>query len=100
MSSAPEADLTPAEIARICHPLKQKAAQVRFLRAMNLTVRLTADGAPLVNRRHYDEVCCGRAMADGEAEAKGPAANEAAPNLVGLHQWAAQRGRGRRGAKA
>lgn len=88
----PPADLTPDEIARICHPLKQRAAMVRFLRAMKLTVRLTPEGAPLVNRRHYDEVCCGRALANGEADRKGPAANDdSTPNLVALHDWRSKR---------
>ncbi|MES2415152.1 MAG: DUF4224 domain-containing protein [Pseudomonadota bacterium] len=49
-----DADLTDAEIENICRGLKQNAAKVRFLRNMNLTVRVAADGRPLVNRKHYD----------------------------------------------
>lgn len=49
-----DADLTDAEIENITRPLKQNAAKVRFLRNMGLTVRVAADGRPLVNRKHYD----------------------------------------------
>ena len=44
------------EIAAICYPLVQKAAQVRFLRSLGLKVDRGADGRPLVNRAHYDQV--------------------------------------------
>jgi hypothetical protein len=59
MTEAPNAsaDLTDAEIDRICDGLKQSAAKVRYLReVLNLEVRRTPSGRPLVNRKHYDAV--------------------------------------------
>lgn len=49
-------DLTQAELDRICEPLKQGAAQVRYLRSLGLVVARKPNGQALVNRRHYDEV--------------------------------------------
>jgi hypothetical protein len=40
--------LTDAEIAEICRPLKQPAAQVRFLQSLGVRVRRRPDGTPLV----------------------------------------------------
>ena len=48
-------DLTDEEIARICEPLTQAAAQARYLRSLGLVVARKPNGRPLVNRRHYDE---------------------------------------------
>lgn len=48
------ADLSDDEIANICKPLTQGAAQCRYLRSLGLTVRRRPDGRPLVNRAHYD----------------------------------------------
>lgn len=49
-------DLTDEEIAGICKPLTQPAAQVRYLKRLGLVVARKPNGKPLVNRRHYDEV--------------------------------------------
>lgn len=49
-------DLTQNEIASICHPLVQGAAQVRYLRSLGLKVDRRPDGKPLVNRAHYDAI--------------------------------------------
>jgi len=56
------ADLTEVEINAICDPLRQGAAQVRFLESLSplLIVRRRANGNPLVNRAHYNEVMSGR----------------------------------------
>jgi hypothetical protein len=54
-----KADLSDDEIAHICHPLTQGAAQCRYLRSLGLTVRRRPDGSPLVNRAHYDAVMGG-----------------------------------------
>lgn len=62
-----DADLSEEEIARITKGLKQKAAKVRFLQALGLTVRRKPDGSPLVNRKHYDAV-----MNPGEPSVKSP----------------------------
>lgn len=56
-------DLTQDEIDGICFPLKQKAAQVRYLRGLGLKVDRRPDGSALVNRKHYDEVRGGAAKA-------------------------------------
>lgn len=46
-------ELTQAEINDICRPLRQGAAQVRFLRSLGVTVDRRPDGTPLVNRDRY-----------------------------------------------
>lgn len=48
--------LTPEEIAGVCTPLKQAAAQARFLQSLGLTVRTKPNGAPLVMRPHLEDV--------------------------------------------
>ncbi len=53
-SSAP--DLTQAEIAEICSPLKQPAAQIRYLERLGVQVARRPDGRPLVSRQHYEQV--------------------------------------------
>lgn len=98
-AEAPTADLTPAEVDRICHPLKQRAAKLRYLRGLGLTVRQTRAGDPLVNRRHYDDVMGSRPLAAGEAAAHGPAANEGQCGVVALAQWQRNR-KASRGQKA
>jgi hypothetical protein len=50
-------DLTEDEIDAICAPLRQGAAQVRYLReVLRLHVERRPNGRPLVNRAHYDAV--------------------------------------------
>jgi hypothetical protein len=46
--------LSDAEIADICRPRKQGAAQVRYLRSLGITVHRRADGTPLVWRRDVE----------------------------------------------
>lgn len=53
-------DLSDEEINRICRPLTQNAAKVRYLRSLGLVVRRRPDGTPLVSRAHYDAVMSGR----------------------------------------
>ena len=53
-------DLTDEEINRICAGYKQNAAKVRFLQSLGVRVYRKPNGAPLVNRAHYDAVMgCG-----------------------------------------
>lgn len=54
------ADLSDEEIDRICRPLTQNAAKVRYLQSLGLVVRRRPDGTPLVSRAHYDAVMSGR----------------------------------------
>lgn len=49
MATAPPY-LTDAEIAEICRPRTQGAAQLRYLRSIGVKVRARADGSPLVWR--------------------------------------------------
>lgn len=51
--------LTDAEIEALCVPLKQPAAQVRFLRASGLTVTVKPNGRPAVVRSHVEVVLSG-----------------------------------------
>jgi hypothetical protein len=48
--------LSDAEIADVCTPLVQPAAQVRYLRSIGLEVKLKPNGRPLVARSHFEEV--------------------------------------------
>jgi len=43
------------EIDDLCAPLKQHAAQIRFIRHLGITVREKPNGAPLVMRAHFEE---------------------------------------------
>ncbi|GMV45134.1 MAG: hypothetical protein AMXMBFR66_05320 [Pseudomonadota bacterium] len=52
--------LTDAEIADLCAPLTQPAAQVRHLRALGLTVTTKPNGRPVVIRSHAEAVLSGR----------------------------------------
>ena len=42
--------LTDAEVAEICRPRTQGAAQIRYLRSLGVKVARRADGTPLVWR--------------------------------------------------
>lgn len=64
-------DLTDAEIDSICDGYVQKAAMVRFLRSLGLTVRVKPNGRPLVNRNHYNAVL-GCATPDRSSPGAGP----------------------------
>jgi hypothetical protein len=46
-------DLTDDEIAFITRPLRQPAAQVRFLATLGVSARRRPDNTVLVNRQHY-----------------------------------------------
>lgn len=49
-------DLPDDVIADICRPLKQPAAQVRYLARLGVTATRRPDGSVLVNREHYNSV--------------------------------------------
>lgn len=51
--------LTEAEIARICHPLVQPAAQIRHLRRMGMHVMPSRDGRPVVARAEWERAMMG-----------------------------------------
>lgn len=46
---------TQIEVDDLCEPLKQHAAQVRFIRGLGVPVRTKPNGAPLVMRTHFEE---------------------------------------------
>lgn len=48
--------LSQSEIDDLCEPLKQHAAQIRFIRGLGITVREKPNGSALVMRTHFDEV--------------------------------------------
>lgn len=47
--------LSQIEVDDLCEPLKQHAAQVRFIRGLGIAVRTKPNGAPLVMRTHLEE---------------------------------------------
>lgn len=55
--------LSDAEVADLCAPLIQPAAQVRYLRALGLTVTLKPNGRPVVIRCHAEAVLSGQRVA-------------------------------------
>ena len=61
--------LSDAEIADLCAPLSQPAAQVRYLRTLGLTVSLKPNGRPVVIRGQAEAVLAGRLVPDGVSKA-------------------------------
>lgn len=53
LPAATPPDLTDDEIAAICKPLTQPAAQIRYLEALGVRAARRRDGRPLVSRAHY-----------------------------------------------
>lgn len=74
--------LTDAEIADLCAPLTQPAAQARHLRALGLTVTLKPNGRPVVIRSHAEAVLSGRSAL--AAATNTPPAAPAQPNRAAL----------------
>lgn len=68
MTSLPPPNLTQAEIDDICHPLRQGAAQVRYLASLGLTVRVRPNGKPLVGRDHAAAVLGSPVAAGNDSE--------------------------------
>lgn len=64
--------LTDAEIAEICAPLTQPAAQVKALVAMGFTVKKKPNGRPLVSREHFEAVMGAHLAAPATANAGQP----------------------------
>lgn len=67
------AHLTDDEIAAICRPLRQHAAQIRFLSSLGVPVKRRPDGSPLVKRADWD-----RQQAQNQRPANGPRWSRAA----------------------
>lgn len=69
--------LTDAEVDALCAPLRQPAAQVRFLReAMHLTVTTKPNGRAVLVRSHAEAVLSGATptVAPAAVESTAPAA--------------------------
>lgn len=64
--------LSDTEVADLCAPLTQPAAQVRYLRALGLTVTLKPNGRPVVIRCHAEAVLSGRRVASPLATTEQP----------------------------
>jgi hypothetical protein len=60
--------LTDNEIAELCKPLVQPAAQVRYLRSLKLQVTTKPNGRPVVVRSHAEAVLSGTRLASAEAD--------------------------------
>ncbi len=52
MSPSPVA-LTADEVADVCRPLRQPAAQARYLQGLGVHTARRPDGTVLVDRQHY-----------------------------------------------
>jgi hypothetical protein len=70
--------LSDAEIAEICRPRRQGAAQIRFLRSIGVRVERRADGTPLVWR------------ADVERRMPAPAGERATVEASNQPKWSRQ----------
>ena len=87
--------LSEAEIDELCLPLKQPAAQVRFLRdVLKLSVATKPNGRALVVRVHAERVLSGEASAASGTPAAAPEASQPQPNVDGFLKLVG----GRRGA--
>lgn len=81
--------LTDAEISRICEPLVQAAAQVRYLRELGLTVATKPSGRPLVVRSHAEAVLSGRPSE--KPGTTSPAPSSPAPDRAALIEFITRR---------
>jgi len=69
--------LTDAEIADLCAPLTQPAAQVRYLRqTLKLTVAAKPNGRPVVIRSHAEAVLSGVSASAASNEGPKPEAQQ------------------------
>lgn len=76
--------LTDAEIADLCAPLTQPAAQVRHLRALGLMVTTKPNGRPVVIRSHAETVLSGRPLPTAQGQSEKPGMGSPRLNIEGL----------------
>jgi Domain of unknown function (DUF4224) len=77
--------LSDAEIADLCTPLTQPAAQVRYLRALGLTVAVKPNGRPVVIRCHAETVLSnGARIGDARTDKQTKAAQPIQPSRADL----------------
>jgi hypothetical protein len=83
----PELFLTDAEIDALCEPLKQPAAQVRYLRdVLKLNASTKPNGRALVVRSHAEKVLSGERPAPAWTPVEKPEAAGPQPNVEGFLQ--------------
>lgn len=87
--------LSDAEIADLCAPLTQPAAQVRYLQQLGLQVAKKPNGRAVVVRSHAEAVLSGRAHAPAGAEPIIPQSGPG-PDVIGFRERKAQRRSGER----
>ena len=100
MNAVEDANLTDAEVARMCRGLKQPAAMVRHLRNQGLPVLVDPRGFPVVPRAAYQAFTAAQAQNATPAASKPVADADILPEagVVALRDWANRRTR--RGTKA
>lgn len=81
--------LSDNEVADLCTPLTQPAAQVRYLQQLGLQVAKKPNGRPVVVRSHAEAVLSGRPQVPAGAEPIIPLPG-AGPNVVGFRERMAQ----------
>ena len=77
--------LSEAELAELCEPLEQAAAQIRHLKRAGYHVTVKPNGRPLLMRSELERVAGAGRL--GTAAQNAPAG----PNVVGLQAWATRR---------
>lgn len=88
--------LSDAEVDELCRPLKQPAAQVRYLRqVLKLSVSTKPNGRALLVRAHAERVLSGDFPEPGPSAAAEPHASQPQPNIDGFLKLVG----GRRGAQ-
>jgi hypothetical protein len=95
---SPSFYLSDAEVADLCAPLTQPAAQVRYLQQMGLTVAKKPNGRPVVVRSHAETVLSGRQQAPAGAEPHIPLPGPG-PDVIGFRERRALRRSGERGTR-
>ena len=80
----PDLFLTDTEIDVLCAPLRQPAAQVRFLRTSGLKVTVKPNGRPAVVRSHAESVLSGQHAPSPSLPSVTPGAAAPQPNVDGF----------------
>jgi len=92
---SPSFYLSDSEVADLCAPLTQPAAQVRYLQQLGLQVAKKPNGRPVVVRSHAEAVLSGHQQAPAGAEPLVPIQHPG-PNVVGFRERMAQMRTGER----
>ena len=86
-------NLTDAEIADICSPLKLGGAQCKYLERLGMMVKRKPNGRPLVARGEFERVMIGR-------QPNTPASSGTQPNAVALLRLVGNQKGARHGTQA